>query len=344
MSLLMIWRILFLPLTLLYAGVVRLRNWMYDRNYRRTTRFDANVIGVGNLAIGGTGKTPMIDYLIRYYKAKDFRVSTLSRGYGRQTNGFRVATIQDTPDTIGDEPYMYWTKYLPEVHVAVAEERDLAIPQLLGFRDHEVVLLDDSFQHRRVTPNFNLLLTTYEAPFYEDYMLPSGRLREPRHEAKRADALLVTKCPGFLAESDQVRIKHEMSVYSSAPVYFLTTEYLAPKPCFSNDMPLQSRVVLISGMANPAPFEKEIRSRYQVKLSHNYRDHYRYKSRDIKDIVMELDDQTSLITTEKDMVKLRQFPELSKFSCYFVPIQMKFLKDESLFQSQLDSVLKNYVQ
>ncbi len=339
-----VWRFLFYPLTLLYAGVVMLRNWLYDTDYRRSTSFDANVIGVGNLAIGGTGKTPMIDYLITYFLSKEFRISTLSRGYGRRTNGFRVASIHDTPDTIGDEPFMYWRKYLPKVHVAVAEHRDLAIPQLLGHRDHEVVLMDDAFQHRRVIPSTNILLTTYENPFYQDFLLPSGRLREHRKGASRADIVLVTKCPGFMAESDQVRIKHEISQYTEAAVYFLTIDYLDPKPIFDNGLQLNNRVVAISGMANPEPFEKEVSARFNMKLAHHYRDHYRYKPQDIKDMIVELGPDTSLITTEKDMVKLKWFSELAEFSCFYIPIRMKFLKDESLFQSQIDSMLKNYVQ
>ena len=195
-----------------------------------------------------------------------------------------------------------------------------------------------------MTPSTNILLTTYENPFYEDYLLPSGRLREHRSGASRADIVLVTKCPTFMAESDQVRMKYQISLYTHATVYFLTIDYLEPQPIFDNGLQLNNRVVAISGMANPKPFEKEVSSRFNMKFAHHYRDHYRYKQQDIKDIIMELNSDTSLITTEKDMVKLKSFSELSEYSCYYIPIRMKFLRDESLFQSQIDSMLKNYVQ
>ena len=344
MSLMLLWRILLFPITLLYAAVVKLRNWFYDKGISRSTQFDANVIGVGNLSIGGTGKSPMIDYLIRYYLNQDYKVSTLSRGYGRSTHGFKVAREHDTADTIGDEPYMYWRRYGELINVAVSVDRELAVPQLVGFAEQEVVLMDDGFQHRRVIPSVAIVLTTYENPFYEDYLLPSGRLREHRTGVSRADFVIMTKCPEHLSESDQVKIRERIRQYTNAYVFFTYVEYLKPQPIFDNELPLHNRVIAISGMADSAPFEKRVRHDYNVLLTHSYRDHYRYKPQDIKDISQELGEDVSLLVTEKDMVKLKEFDQLAEYSCYYLPIRVKFLREEALFLSQLDSMLKNYVQ
>ncbi|MEQ8470506.1 MAG: tetraacyldisaccharide 4'-kinase [Marinoscillum sp.] len=339
------WQAIFFPFALLFDLITRIRNWMYKKGFRESTRFDANVIAVGNLAIGGTGKTPMIDYLIQYFSSKNLKVSTLSRGYGRETRGFRLADWGDSAATIGDEPYGYFLKYKGKVPVAVGAERDLAISELLLHQpDTTAVLLDDAFQHRRVTPTANIMLTTYQNPFYQDFLLPVGRLRESRKGADRADIIIVTKCPSFLAESDQVRMKTQIAQYSNAKVFFMSIEYLEPKPIFENQIPLHNRVVAISGMAQPQPFEQYISSKYQITLTHHYRDHYKYKTEDIRDITRELSSNVSLITTEKDMVKLRSFQELKEYSCFYIPIRMKFLKDETLFYSTLDSMLNYYAQ
>lgn len=339
-----IWRTICFPLTLLYSILVKIRNWLYDRGLSRSTYFDANVIGVGNLAIGGTGKSPMVEYLIRHYAAKEFRVNTLSRGYGRKTHGFRIASPEDTALTLGDEPYMYHSKFDDQICVAVAEDRELAIPQLLGSGGPEVVLMDDGFQHRRVQPSVSMVLTTFDNPFYEDFLLPAGRLREHREGVRRADFVMVTKCPARMSESDQVRIKERISSYTAASVFFSTVEYLEPVSFVANDLALNHRVVAISGMADAVPFEQFVKTQYDLVLSHSYRDHYRYQEQDVRDIIEELGEDISLLVTEKDMVKLKTFKGLHRYSCYYLPIRIKFLKDEALFLSLLDSKLKNDVQ
>lgn len=333
------------PFAVLYDGVTSLRNRLYDRGVYHSNRFEANVVAVGNLAIGGTGKSPMIDYLIGYFQNRDFKVTTLSRGYGRKTYGFRRTTFADTPDTVGDEPYMYFRKYFGLLPVFVGEDRDLAISELLGHvPDTDVILLDDAFQHRKVVPSVHIVLTTYDHPFYEDYLLPAGRLRESREGAKRADFIIVTKCPANLNNVQRDEIRTKIARYSEAEVFFMTIVYDEPQPFFDTDKKLQSTVVGISGMANPQPFEAYLSRNYEVKLTHHYRDHYRYLQQDAKDIARELDETISLLTTEKDMVKLKYFSELKTHSCHYVPIRMKFLADEALFLSHLESYLKNYAQ
>lgn len=337
------WQVILFPFALLFDAVTRIRNLLYDRQIKKSIRFDANVVAVGNLSIGGTGKTPMIDYLVQYFQSKNLKASTLSRGYGRKTQGFRLAGEVDTPDTIGDEPYMYHMKFAGKVPVAVGEERDLAISELLIREpDTYTVLMDDAFQHRKVTPSVSILLTTYQYPFHEDYLLPAGRLREARTGAKRADIVIVSKCPEYMSGAEMVKFKQAMTDYTSAEIYFATIIYEPLRPIFENGLEPKRKVLAISGMADPRPFEAHLKRHYTVSLSHNYRDHYRYQPDDIKDILREMDEDTCLITTEKDMVKLGRFEVLSRYPCFFLPIRMKFLKDEALFLSALESKLKNH--
>ncbi len=334
------WQMLLYPFSLLFNLITWLRNISYDMQPNRAIHFDANVIVIGNLAIGGTGKTPMVDYLIKYFHSHDQHVATLSRGYGRKSIGFRIANVRDTPDTMGDEPYMYYQKYLGQVPVAVCGQRDLAITELLGtYPQLRAILMDDAMQHRRVVPSVTIMMTTYSNPFYVDHILPSGRLREARHGARRAQIIIVTKCPEILNGADQVKFKHEIAQYSDALVFFSRIEYQELKPIFGSDLVVKKKAVCISGLANPEPFERFVKSQYEVVLTHHYRDHYRYKEEDIRDIIKELNDETMLVTTEKDMVKLRQFRQLKPFSCNYLPIEMKFLKDESLFLQTLESYL-----
>ncbi|RED93860.1 lipid-A-disaccharide kinase [Marinoscillum furvescens DSM 4134] len=338
------WQIILFPFALLFDVITRLRNRLYDRGIRQSTKFDTNVVSIGNLSIGGTGKTPMLNYLIDYFHAKDWKVATLSRGYGRNTRGFRLASTEDNADSIGDEPFMYYTRYKGVVPVAVGEERDLALSELyLHEPDTHVVLLDDAFQHRRLLPSASIMLTTYQHPFMTDFLLPAGRLREARSGARRADIIIVTKCPENISGAEQVKYREQIRSYSDAEVFFMTTVYHQPKPMFENDIPLKRNVVGISGLAHSGSFERHLQKHFGVKLTHHYRDHYRYKNQDVKDIIQELDDDTSLVTTEKDMVKLRHFDALQRFSCFYIPIEMKFIKDEALFLSTMESKLKNYV-
>ena len=211
---------LLFPFSLLYSSIMHFRNYQFDNGTRKTTNFDRVVISVGNLSMGGTGKTPFIEYLIKLLKA-NHNIATVSRGYGRKTNGFRIANDKDDTKSIGDEPLQLFKKYKRDIIVSVGEERILAIPSvLLEFPETDVFLLDDAFQHRKVGRDFNILLSDYHKPFYEDHVLPMGRLREGRPGANRADCILVTKCPE-LNDSEKLEIKNQISVYApKAPVFF----------------------------------------------------------------------------------------------------------------------------
>lgn len=334
------WQYVLFPFAVLYDLVTKARNMLYDREILKPIRFDTNVIGVGNLSVGGTGKTPMVAYLVDIFKKLDTPLSILSRGYGRNTTGFHRVTENETAKTVGDEPFMYARRY-PDVGVFVDKERALAIPQLLFSKpDTYVILMDDSFQHRMVAPDLQLLLTSYQRPFYADYVLPAGRLRERRSEASRADGVVVTKCPADLTEAGQVRIKSEIRRYTDAPVFFTSVQYLPPVPFFGGTMPLQSTQIGISGIADHQPFEDYLEKKYSCRIIHHYRDHHRYTPLDVRHITNELDQHTSLLTTEKDMVKLVAFADFKNYSCYYIPIRVKFLRDEALFLSMVDSSLK----
>ena len=336
------WQYILFPFALLFHLITWVRNTIYDRNVSKAVVFDTNVILVGNLSIGGTGKTPMIDYFIQYFENRYVNSGTLSRGYGRKTHGFRVAGNRESADTIGDEPYMYYRKYSGQIPVAVGENRILAISEYLSQRpDLDIILMDDGFQHRTVTPNVSILLTTYSNPFFSDFVLPAGRLRESRKGAQRADMIIVTKCPEHMSESEMVSYRSKIAGYADAKVYFMMTAYEDIKSIFQDSPALTSNVVAISGMANPQPFESYLRQKFSVKLVHNYRDHYRYTQRDVEDIIQELKPGMSLICTEKDKVKLQHFEELRNFPCYYLPISMRFLREEELFQMSLESYL-NY--
>ncbi len=336
------WQYILFPFALLFHLVTWLRNSFYNTKVNRAVSFDANVVLVGNLSIGGTGKTPMVDYLIKYFYNRNMNAGTLSRGYGRKTYGFRLAGDIESADTIGDEPYMYYEKYNRRIPVAVGGDRILAITEFLSRKPSlDVILMDDGFQHRSIRPDVSIVLTTYANPFFDDHILPAGRLRESKRGANRADIIIVTKCPDYMSESEMVNYRNRISEYSKAKVFFMSTMYDEMESIFDNGLTLTNNIVAISGMAYPEPFESYLRKKYSVKLVHNYRDHHRYSLRDVQDIMRELKTGMSLVCTEKDKVKLKDFEELRQFPCFYQPISMVFLKEAELFQSSLESYL-NY--
>ena len=217
-------QVLLWPFTLLYKSITRFRNYLYDTGYQKTVDFTPFIISVGNLSVGGTGKSPMIEFLADRLLREGYSIAILSRGYGRKTRGVRLATDKDSAETLGDEPYQFYRKYQQKpVAVAVAEERVLGVPEIMHHNpETQVVLLDDAYQHRAIDRNLNLLLTPFDRPFYRDYVLPTGRLRESRSGAKRADAVIVTKCPDELGTAQQEEITTHIMQYTQrdTPVFF----------------------------------------------------------------------------------------------------------------------------
>lgn len=312
---------------------------MYDQGIRPSIRFNVPVISVGNLTVGGTGKTPLTEYLIRLLSG-DNRVATLSRGYGRKTKGFRMAQASDDATTIGDEPFQMFQKFGDSISVAVGEDRAYAVPLILHeYPETEVILLDDAYQHRSVTPSLNILLSDYHRPFYKDFLLPTGRLRESRRGARRADTIVVTKCPSDLPDSMMMEIEGSIRSYADAPVYFTTIKYGSPVPFRMGGSPGQD-VVLVTGIAASAPLEKYVRQHFHLVKHFNFPDHHAYSIADLKALgrFVESNPGVSILTTEKDKAKLGSpefTPYLEDLPFFSLPIAIEFLKGGKEFDKRV---------
>jgi tetraacyldisaccharide 4'-kinase len=340
-----VFKFLLLPFAVLYDLVTGIRNSLYDRQIKPSARFDFPVIGIGNLAVGGTGKTPMVEHLIGVLSSS-VKVATLSRGYGRQTKGFRIAGAQDSAKTIGDEPMQLYAKHGNRVIVAVGEERALAIPQILQeFPECGAIVLDDAFQHRRVKPGFMILLTEYNRPFYADHVLPYGRLREGREGALRADVIVVTKCPHAIAEEEMMVMENAIHQVAQKPVYFATIRYNDPVPS-SEQAVFSTRVVLVSGIAHADTLEHHMAKNYSLLHHFQYRDHHNYSVRDVQKIagfVAKQKPPVAVITTEKDWAKLTapEFkPYTQRLNLFYLPIEMEFIRNGKDFDALILDYLK----
>jgi tetraacyldisaccharide 4'-kinase len=338
-------RILLSPLALLYRVITGLRNYAYDRGLRPVASFDVPVISVGNLTVGGTGKTPMIEHLLRLLQG-NHRVATLSRGYGRETKGFRLAGPDDTARTLGDEPAQFYRKFGTWATVAVGEDRAFAIPNILqGREDTAVVLLDDAYQHRRVKATFTILLSDYNRPFYTDMLLPAGRLRESRGGAARADVVVVTKCPSEIQEEECIEIEKRVRRYAQKPVFFTTVHYGAPTPFGEHTLttPL-SEIILVTGIAQAAPLKKYVAESYTVVAHLALGDHHAYSTSDLDTLrrLVRQHPQASILTTEKDMVKLidKQLSQArAGLPFFFLPIEVQFVKNGEDFDAMIQNVI-----
>ncbi|MBC8152080.1 MAG: tetraacyldisaccharide 4'-kinase [Bacteroidetes bacterium] len=327
------------PFSSLYALVTGVRNKLYDSGLKPVLRPAQATISVGNLTVGGTGKTPMIEYLVERLSGT-YRVATLSRGYGRQTRGFRLAGPTDTAQTIGDEPLQLYRKFgtAPDrsVLVAVGERRADALRHLHRTQPQvDVVLLDDALQHRAVQPALNLLLTDVNRPFYADHPFPEGRLRESRYGARRADAVLVTKCPDDLSESEQARMAGCLRPYTrpDIPVFFTGLHYGLPIS-FATQQAVETLtdVVLVSGLANADALERYVSREFRLLRHERFADHYAYTRSDYERLRASLPPGAALLTTEKDWVKLDALlTGAERVALYYLPITVRFLAGESAF-------------
>ena len=324
-----------LPFSFLYGLVTDVRNFLYDRGFWKEHGFNLSIINVGNLTVGGTGKTPHVEYLIRLIKEK-YTLTTLSRGYGRKTKGFIIADSQANAQIIGDEPYQYYLKFKDEIDVAVGENRVEAITKTLAQKPkNEIVILDDAFQHRAIKPSLNLLLIDYSKPIYEDFTFPAGRLRERRHGAKRANIVIITKCPEDLPVEKQLEIKSNLQPYlhQNAPLFFTKILYGKPQNCrLSKENLYFKKVILLSAIANPKPFEEYARTQFEVVNHLIFSDHHDFKEKDLIEIKHQnYDNETVILMTEKDMVKFIPFLNhelLQGIELYYLPIEIGFLGNE----------------
>ena len=328
-------KILF-PFSILYGCITAIRNYFFDKGILQSYSFEVPVIAVGNLSVGGTGKTPQIEYLIRLLAPK-YKIATLSRGYKRKSEGFVLADANSTAEILGDEPFQIHQKF-PQIKVAVDADRKNGIEKLLSLKDKpEVILLDDAFQHRRVKAGFYILLSAFDDLFCDDFLLPTGNLRENRKGAKRANVIIVTKCPKDLSEIAQQNIINKIGL--EVPIYFSYIDY--------DDMvynPNETKKVVeiksidklvIAGIAKPEPFFNYLEVSKEDCLV--YPDHHFFTEKDLQQIENRAKNKI-VITTEKDFVRLSN--QNLKSSIYYLPIKSDYISNKDLFDAEVFSYVK----
>ena len=343
-------KLLLSPVSALYGAGVSFRNWAYRRGLLRSISFAVPVISVGNLSVGGAGKTPHIEYLIRHLDPY-LELATLSRGYRRKTRGFLVVEPGMTAEQVGDEPLQYARKF-PDVMVTVAEERAFAIPEIVGRRpDIQLVLLDDAFQHRAVRPGLNILLTEFDRPFYDDYLLPSGRLREWCSGYERADVIIVSKCPRRLDRATADAMTARIAPLPHQRVFFSYYDYAAPYYLLDNRYRLRLEedihVLLITGIARTDYLLDHLRGQARSVRSLDYADHHFFTGNDVSNLhrrFQELPDgHRAIVTTEKDATRLE--PHLAyireqQLPVFVLPLAVRFHFDEG---PQFDALVRDYL-
>ena len=315
-------RFLLLPFAILYGLGVRLRHFLYDRGWLSSKRYPFPILCVGNLAVGGTGKTPMVEYLVRLLGQE--QVAVLSRGYRRKTKGFVLADDSATAMTLGDEPYQYHRKF-PQATVAVCESRQEGIERLLENPHFKYIILDDAFQHRKVQAGTNLLLTSYGKLYTQDFLLPVGSLRDIRSRARKAQIIIVTKCPE-LTQAEQEKIIQQLKPLPSQKVYFTSIAYSDRVYSHEDSQALKDFIAtpftLVTGIANPTPLV-DFLEKQGASFEHlAYSDHHHFSNRELEF----LRQKGRILTTEKDYVRLEgTLPTL-----YYLPIETQFLNDQRL--------------
>jgi tetraacyldisaccharide 4'-kinase len=342
-------RFLLLPVSGIYALILKIRHTFFNKNIFHSVTFDRPVICVGNISAGGTGKTPMVEWLVRHLQ-NYYRLAIVSRGYGRKTKGFLLADQQTTAETIGDEPRQILNKF-PDLVFAVGEERVPAISRLIEEKPQtEVIILDDAYQHRWVKAAVNIVLTTYDDLYTDDFLLPTGNLRDLPSAANRAQAIVVTKCPSSLTLLQKQKIQKKLKVKPGQALYFSTIEYREPihmKTRSKLRIEDYREVLLVTGIANPALMEHYLKQ-YPVKLStKTYPDHYAFEQKDIDQLhtlYQSLGENVLMLTTEKDAVRLEKFTVNMNWAV--LPIQTKFLDEALPFEEwllqQIDQVNSKY--
>ncbi|MUU77966.1 tetraacyldisaccharide 4'-kinase [Winogradskyella endarachnes] len=319
-------RIILFPIVPIYYLITRLRNWLYSTGIKSSQSYDFPVICVGNLSTGGTGKTPMIEYLIQLLKDEK-SIATLSRGYKRTSKGFVLAKETANTDVIGDEPFQFYRKF-NDILVAVDADRQNGINELRKLNPQpEVILLDDAFQHRKVKAGFNIMLTAYNNLYYKDWVLPTGNLREPRSGAKRAEVIVVTKCDKNISEGEKQNIASNINLKNNQQLFFSYIEYATKVISESDELELKDlpEFTLVTGIANATPLVNFLKEK-ELKFNHlEYSDHYNFKESDIETIAL----STLIVTTEKDFVRLSNNDEI-RSKLYYLPIEIK-IDNELIF-------------
>lgn len=349
--------ILLKPVSWIYGFVTGVRNWMFDHGILPQNEFGIPVVSVGNIAVGGTGKTPHVEYIVGKL-AMDYKTAILSRGYKRKTRGFVLANSLSTPESIGDEPLQIYRKYGLSAKVAVCESRRKGISELIRqFPDLELIILDDAFQHRYVKPKIAILLTDYHRPVYEDHLLPWGRLRESPINVNRADVVIVTKCPEDVSPLEYRLITKKLDLMSFQKLYFSRYNYGHLMPVFPEDEPyhvnlgsltFNDSVLLVTGVANPREFIRYFKQYpFKIKICH-FPDHHNFSREDLELILNKFSalpgERKIIVTTEKDAVRFMYnpyFPSELKQICYYLPVTVKMADgiEDSNFIEELKKMI-----
>lgn len=342
--------ILLYPVSLLYGLVTGLRNFLYDHEIFRSTKFKTPVICIGNITVGGTGKTPHTEYLINLL-SQHFNVAVLSRGYKRKTRDFTIASEESTVDEIGDEPLQIACKF-PGVLVAVERDRVKGVNKILEMRpETDVIILDDGFQHRKLNPGFSILLSDYSRPMKHDNLLPYGSLRENKKNSSRADNIIITKTPAEISPERMKLLADDTDKLPDQKIYFTAIKYHSPIPVFEknekillpawNSFP-DNGAVVVTGIANPHPFLEHIKRYFSGIVHLRFPDHHNFTVNDILKISSAWNELNSanryILTTEKDAVRIRELasiPESLKSSFYYVPVGIEFLKGREEFEKTI---------
>ncbi len=328
---------LLLPFSWLYGAAVRLRNILFDTGMFESRSFEQPfTIGVGNLSAGGTGKSPHVAFLAEAL-SKKYKTAILSRGYRRKTSGFRMATDADTMRNIGDEPVMYQSRFKGTVAVAVCEERVKGVEKLMDeLPGLELVILDDVFQHRKIRPQLNILITSYQLPFYKDYLLPAGYLREPSSGKKRADIIIVSKCPDDLSESSKESMRKKVAPDERQLLLFSYYTYSELIPAYRNGpSKLKADIVLITGIADPSPLKRHLSEKYNLVKTFDFSDHHEFSKSEIEKIAEYFNNiagsEKILLTTEKDLTRLNG-PDikgiLKDLPLYIIRVDVRFSEED----------------
>jgi len=349
-------RLLLLPFSVIYGFIVSIRNELFDLNLIKSHSFNVPVISVGNITVGGTGKTPHIEYLVNLLKDK-YKVAVISRGYKRKTKGFVLANKNIGPDDIGDEPYQIYRKF-KDVTVAVCEKRVNGIEKLLSAKKKpNVILLDDAYQHRYVKSGLSILLIDYSRPISKDFLLPAGNLREPVSSTKRANIIIVTKVPAETKPIEKRIWKKDIKPYPYQSLFFSSYKYGTLKPVFKNEIKeikvskLHSdydKILIVTGIAQPKPFIDYFRTKrisYEVL---SFSDHHNFSTNDLTTIEEKYNSAEGknklVITTEKDAVRLqhvKKFPEKIKLKTFYLPVNVTFSEHK---KDEFDSKVLKYVK
>jgi len=335
------WRIVLLPFSWLYSLITGLRNWFYNIGLFKSRTIPGASICIGNITVGGTGKSPLTAYISKLFEANNPVI--LSRGFGRKTQGIQVAELSSTASQIGDEPMMYWTNFNYQIPVVVAEKRQIGVDWIRQHQKNSLILLDDAFQHRAVKAGLNLLLMTYDRPVFRDFVFPAGNLREPRAGMKRADIALITKCPEQLSEKDKIPFRKKIPLKTER-IFFSEVVYGELTGLFGSVWEPFDQLILVTGIAQPEPLYRFLAENHRVEAI-KFPDHHSFTLGDIQQIQQKVatfaNQRCAVVTTEKDAVRFAEWQDVisaSKIPFFVQHISLKIDREEDF-----KALLENYV-